>query len=80
MSNWAPLQRIRTFFQSSETVAYTPIVDSAGSPYPEVQASIPPIDEDVPVNTFRAWALGIVGTMVLTALNQFFQLHSPPSK
>lgn len=51
------------------------------SPYPEVQASIPPADnDDLPINTFRAWFLGIVGTMVLTALNQFFQLHTPPSK
>ncbi|KAJ9254886.1 hypothetical protein DTO207G8_3416 [Paecilomyces variotii] len=55
-----------------------PDSSSDDSPYPEVQASIPPVDEDVPVNTFRAWVLGITGTMVLTALNQFFQLHSPP--
>ncbi|KAH3019699.1 hypothetical protein KXW60_006067 [Aspergillus fumigatus] len=45
---------------------------------PEVRASVPADDEDIPVNTFRAWFLGIVGTVVLTALNQFFQLHSPP--
>lgn len=44
----------------------------------EVRASVPADDEDIPVNTFRAWFLGIVGTVVLTALNQFFQLHSPP--
>lgn len=45
---------------------------------PEVRASVPADDEDIPVNTFRAWFLGIVGTVILTALNQFFQLHSPP--
>ncbi|KAI9731327.1 MAG: hypothetical protein M1834_005230 [Cirrosporium novae-zelandiae] len=48
------------------------------SPYPEVRASVPPIDEDIPVNTFRAWFLGIISTVILTALNQFFQLHTPP--
>lgn len=50
------------------------------SPNPDVQASVSDTDEDVPVNTFRAWFLGIIGTMVLTALNQFFQLHNPPRK
>ncbi|PKX92239.1 small oligopeptide transporter, OPT family [Aspergillus novofumigatus IBT 16806] len=45
---------------------------------PEVRASVAADDEDIPVNTFRAWFLGIVGTVILTALNQFFQLHSPP--
>ena len=50
------------------------------SPYPDVQASVSDTDEDLPVNTFRAWFLGIIGTMVLTALNQFFQLHNPPRK
>ncbi|OJJ51693.1 hypothetical protein ASPZODRAFT_138766 [Penicilliopsis zonata CBS 506.65] len=53
--------------------------EQENSPYPEVRASVPTGDEvDLPVNTFRAWVLGIVGTMILTALNQFFQLHSPP--
>jgi len=50
------------------------------SPYPDVQASVSDTDEDLPVNTFRAWFLGVVGTIVLTALNQFFQLHNPPCK
>lgn len=48
--------------------------------YPDVQASVADTDEDVPVNTFRAWFLGVVSTIVLTGLNQFFQLHSPPRK
>lgn len=46
----------------------------------DVKASVPETDEDVPVNTFRAWLLAIIATMVLTALNQFFQLHNPPSE
>lgn len=46
----------------------------------DVKASVPEIDEDVPVNTFRAWFLAVIATMVLTALNQFFQLHNPPSE
>lgn len=46
----------------------------------DVKASVPEVDEDVPVNTFRAWFLAIISTMVLTALNQFFQLHNPPSE
>lgn len=46
----------------------------------DVKASVPEVDEDVPVNTFRAWFLAVISTMVLTALNQFFQLHNPPSE
>ncbi|RDW82549.1 hypothetical protein BP6252_03661 [Coleophoma cylindrospora] len=46
--------------------------------YPEVRASVPPFDEDLPVNTFRAWFLGVFWIIVLCGLNQFFQMHNPP--
>ncbi|KAH6957728.1 OPT oligopeptide transporter protein-domain-containing protein [Ilyonectria sp. MPI-CAGE-AT-0026] len=49
------------------------------SPYDEVRAIVPPVDDpDLPVNTFRAWFLGIVSTIVFSGVLQFFQLHSPP--
>ncbi|EON96067.1 putative small oligopeptide opt family protein [Phaeoacremonium minimum UCRPA7] len=49
------------------------------SPYPEVRAIVPPIDDpELPVNTFRAWFLGCVSTLIFSGLLQFFQLHSPP--
>lgn len=40
-------------------------IDSDNSPYPEVRANVPNIDDvDLPVNTVRMWVLGIVFTMV----------------
>ncbi|KAH7139985.1 OPT oligopeptide transporter protein-domain-containing protein [Dactylonectria estremocensis] len=49
------------------------------SPYDEVRAIVPPVDDpELPVNTFRAWFLGIVSTIIFSGLLQFFQLHSPP--
>ncbi|KAK7427607.1 hypothetical protein QQZ08_005882 [Neonectria magnoliae] len=49
------------------------------SPYDEVRAIVPPVDDpELPVNTFRAWFLGIVSTIVFSGMLQFFQLHSPP--
>jgi hypothetical protein len=62
----------------SNTYELSESITDLRSVSPEVRASVPADDEDIPVNTFRAWFLGIVGTVVLTALNQFFQLHSPP--
>ncbi|CAG9952567.1 unnamed protein product [Clonostachys rosea f. rosea IK726] len=49
------------------------------SPFDEVRAIVPPVDDvDLPVNTFRAWFLGIVSTILFSGILQFFQLHSPP--
>ncbi|KAI0011908.1 OPT superfamily oligopeptide transporter [Xylariaceae sp. FL0662B] len=49
------------------------------SPYEEVRAIVPPVDDpEMPVNTFRAWSLGIVSTFIFSGILQFFQLHSPP--
>jgi hypothetical protein len=44
-------------------------IDSGNSPYPEVRANVPNIDDvDLPVNTLRMWFLGIVFTMVCSSL------------
>ncbi|KAJ5703991.1 hypothetical protein N7493_011129 [Penicillium malachiteum] len=45
--------------------------------YPEVRAAIPPTDDDVPSNTFRAWFLGIFWTIIMSGMNQFFGMHNP---
>ena len=40
-------------------------IDSDNSPYPEVRANVPNVDDvELPVNTVRMWFLGIVFTMV----------------
>lgn len=42
-------------------------IDSDNSPYAEVRANVPNIDDvELPVNTVRMWFLGIVFTMVIT--------------
>ncbi len=43
-------------------------IESENSPYPEVRANVPNTDDvELPVNTVRAWFLGIVFTMVCTS-------------
>lgn len=41
------------------------------SPYTEVRASVPNTDDPaLPVDTFRAWFLGILFTVIFSSLNQ----------
>lgn len=48
------------------------------SPYPEVRAVVDNTDDpSTPVNTFRAWFLGLFFTIIGTALRQFFSLKYP---
>lgn len=47
------------------------------SPYPEVRAAVRNYDEDLPCNTIRAWAIGILLTTIASGLNALFSLRSP---
>ncbi|RAH49978.1 OPT oligopeptide transporter family [Aspergillus brunneoviolaceus CBS 621.78] len=48
------------------------------SPYAEVRAVVDPTDDpEVSANTFRAWFLGLLSTIIFTAVNQFFTLRYP---
>jgi hypothetical protein len=48
------------------------------SPYAEVRASVPNTDDpSLPVETFRAWFLGIFFGSVFGAANQVRDLHCP---
>ncbi|QPG76695.1 hypothetical protein FOA43_004089 [Brettanomyces nanus] len=48
------------------------------SPLPEVRAVVDPYDDELlPVNTFRAWFLGIIFTIVGSGINQFFSMRYP---
>ena len=48
------------------------------SPYPEVRAVVDPTDDpSISANTFRAWFIGLVLTVVFTAVNQIFTLRYP---
>ncbi|KIO27853.1 hypothetical protein M407DRAFT_22904 [Tulasnella calospora MUT 4182] len=47
------------------------------SPYPEVRAAVANTDDPtMPTNTFRMWFLGIIFTIFIAAMNQFFYLRS----
>ncbi|KAG0007020.1 hypothetical protein BGZ65_012381 [Modicella reniformis] len=49
------------------------------SPILEVRASVPPTDNpSLPTSTFRAWFLGILFTIVLAFVNQFFWFRDNP--
>ncbi|RAK95685.1 OPT oligopeptide transporter family [Aspergillus ibericus CBS 121593] len=48
------------------------------SPYPEVRAVVDPTDDpEVSANTFRAWFLGLLATIIFTGVNQLFTLRYP---
>ncbi|KAK9345357.1 OPT oligopeptide transporter protein-domain-containing protein [Lipomyces starkeyi] len=48
------------------------------SPYPEVRAITDPYDDPTaPVETFRAYLLGIIWTIIGTGVNQFFTTRMP---
>lgn len=47
------------------------------SPYPEVASAVRNVDEDVPANTIRAWVIGMLFTMIGSALNMLFSLRNP---
>ncbi|RBA21790.1 OPT family small oligopeptide transporter [Fusarium proliferatum] len=53
-------------------------IDSDNSPQPEVRANVPNVDDpSMPVNTLRAWALGLLFTILGTGINQFFSMRYP---
>lgn len=48
------------------------------SPYPEVRSAVANTDDpDMPVNTLRAWVIGIVWAIILPGMNQFFFFRYP---
>lgn len=48
------------------------------SPYPEVRAAVRNYDEtELPVNTIRAWVIGLFLTTVASAINLLFSLRNP---
>lgn len=52
--------------------------DADTSPFPAVRAVVPETDDpEMPVNTFRAWFLGIVFVFLGAGINQFFALRYP---
>ncbi|KAI0740140.1 OPT oligopeptide transporter [Earliella scabrosa] len=48
------------------------------SPYPEVRSAVANTDDpDMPVNTLRAWTIGILWSIILPGMNQFFFFRYP---
>ncbi|KAJ6446569.1 small oligopeptide transporter, OPT family [Purpureocillium lavendulum] len=47
------------------------------SPYPEVRAAVHNYDEDLPCNTFRAWAIGLSLVFLGASMNTLFSLRQP---
>ncbi|CAD6885939.1 unnamed protein product [Tilletia controversa] len=46
--------------------------------YPEVRVAVSNVDDpNMPVNTFRTWFIGLVFTILLSGLNQFFSYRIP---
>ncbi|KAK7687136.1 hypothetical protein QCA50_009639 [Cerrena zonata] len=48
------------------------------SPYPEVRSAVANTDDtEIPVNTLRAWVIGIIGAIIIPGMNQFFFFRFP---
>ncbi|KAL7278032.1 small oligopeptide transporter [Trametes coccinea BRFM310] len=48
------------------------------SPYPEVRSAVANTDDpEMPVNTVRAWVIGIIWAMIIPGMNQFFYFRYP---
>ncbi|KAJ9155207.1 Sexual differentiation process protein isp4 [Pleurostoma richardsiae] len=47
------------------------------SPYPEVRASVRNYDVDLPANTIRAWAIGLLLCTIGSGVNMLFSLRQP---
>jgi hypothetical protein len=63
----------------SNTILYhTDIALDDESPYPEVAAAVANTDDpEMPVNTLRAWTLGIFWAILLPGINEFFYFRYP---
>ncbi|GAA6042983.1 hypothetical protein JCM8097_003869 [Rhodosporidiobolus ruineniae] len=56
----------------------TEFEDDEDSPYPEVRASVSNLDDpEMPVLTIRSWGIGLLFSIVVSALNCFFNLRYP---
>ncbi|KAL1859528.1 hypothetical protein VTK73DRAFT_7572 [Phialemonium thermophilum] len=53
------------------------ILIEENSPYPEVRASVRNFDVDLPVNTIRAWTIGLVLCTIGSGVNMLFSLRNP---
>lgn len=51
--------------------------NEANSPYPEVRAAVRNYDEDLPCNTVRAWAIGLLLVCMGASMNTLFSLRQP---
>ncbi|KAK8926769.1 Sexual differentiation process protein isp4 [Metarhizium anisopliae] len=76
---WDPFLDNERLETSTDDAEGAPAVNEAvqdDSPYPEVRASVPPTDDpDMPVNTIRAWFLGVVLCTVIAACNVLLSLR-----
>ncbi|KAJ6475755.1 small oligopeptide transporter [Mycena vitilis] len=65
---------------NSSAASLTPILSSGeeDSPYPEVRSAVANFDDpDMPASTIRSWTLGILFSMVIPCMNQFFHFRYP---
>ncbi|KLP01799.1 Uncharacterized protein LW94_2779 [Fusarium fujikuroi] len=51
--------------------------EEENSPYPEVRAAVRNFDEDLPCNTVRAWAIGLMLVTLGASMNTLFSLRQP---
>ncbi|ANB15917.1 oligopeptide transporter OPT1 [Sugiyamaella lignohabitans] len=70
--------RRHPLFDDAEEEGYIELTPQDDSPYPEVRASVPNVDDPtIPHNTVRMWTIGLLMTTLGCGLNVLFSLHSP---
>ncbi|KAL7278030.1 OPT oligopeptide transporter [Trametes coccinea BRFM310] len=68
---------VATDFDDPNIDPYADVLDE-DSPYPEVRSAVANTDDpDMPVNTLRAWVIGILWAMIIPGMNQFFYFRYP---
>lgn len=65
-------------FLASLICLYSSAAPEDDSPYPEVRSAVANTDDtEIPVNTLRAWVIGIIGAIIIPGMNQFFFFRFP---
>ena len=75
------LENVDAAISSGDTAKQVAVDESLiqeNSPYPEVRSSVPPTDTPVPVDTARAWCIGVITCTIVAACNVLLGLPRSP--
>lgn len=68
-------EALHTTDEKTQTAIAHELLDN--SPYPEVRSAVSNVDEGGPVNTIRAWVIGLLFATIGSSLNMLFSMRQP---